>query len=124
LVKYGYQESEIIRELENAKSMMQPKDVMDFDAEDTAVDDTELIFDEENDDLEGFKDYLITSDDVEPYLQVDGSRFHKSNLVNSVLNNMSKLTGCRLLRVCEVKSSAKLEEVIESSGEQSENPIV
>ena len=71
-----------------------PKDIDQIERKiDTTVDDTEVIFDEENDDLEGFKDYLITSDDVEPYLQDDGSRFHKLNLVNSVLNNMSKLTG-------------------------------
>jgi hypothetical protein len=54
----------------------------------------------------------------EPYIVINESRYHKSNLVNSVLNNKTKLTGSRLLRVCEVKSTTKFDEVIEASEEQ------
>ena len=46
------------------------------------VDDQEVIAEEENYDLEGFKDYLTTSDKVDHYLQVESPRFHKSNLVS------------------------------------------
>ena len=41
-----------------------------------------------------------------------------TNLVNSVLNNTSKLTGCRLLRVQFDKNSAKIDEVIGANEEQ------
>ena len=99
---------------------MRPKDVMDIDGEDLDEGD-KVVVEEDPDnpgDQEGFKDYLITTDKVEPYLEVDSTRFHKSNLDNRVLNNMTKLTRCRLLRVCYVKSSAKLGDVFESSGDQ------
>ena len=63
-----------------------------------------------------FQDYLMTTD-VNPYMEYNGSQIHKSNLVNSVLNNTPKLTGCRLLRVQFDKNSAKIDEVIEVNKE-------
>jgi len=63
-----------------------------------------------------FQDYLMTTD-VNPYMEYNGSQIHKSNLVNSVLNNTTKLTGCRLLRVQFDKNSAKIDEVIEANEE-------
>ncbi len=60
---------------------MRPKDVMDIDGEDLNEGD-KVVVEEDPDnpgDQEGFKDYLITTDKVEPYMEVDSTRFHKSN---------------------------------------------
>ena len=99
--------------------MMNPKDYMNYrDDEDNDIIVEEQVDDEDEQVVEEgeFKDYLVESS--EPYIVINESRYHKSNLVNSVLNNKTKLTGSRLLRVCEVKSTTKFDEVIEASEEQ------
>jgi hypothetical protein len=45
-------------------------------------------------------------------------KYGNRQIVNSVLNNTSKLTGCRLLRVQFDKNSAKIDEVIGANEEQ------
>jgi hypothetical protein len=87
------------------------------DEEEEEEDAVEVVAEDSSDvDEDLFQDYLMTTD-VDPYMEYNGSQIHKSNLVNSVLNNTTKLTGCRLLRVQFDKNSAKIDEVIEANEE-------
>ena len=55
------------------------------------------------------------SSKVDSYVEHDGVRYHKSNLVNSFLNNMTKLSSDRLIRV-QQKTQSMLELANENEG--------
>jgi hypothetical protein len=58
----------------------------------------------ENDQLQNFEDYIDEpihhiNKQIIPYVEVDGKRVHKANLVNSELNNQTKISTDRIFRV-------------------------
>lgn len=62
--------------------------------EDTEL--AEIVIEAEDEDIAITDLVTFTESKVDPYIEHEHSRYHKSNLVNNFLNNMTKLSSDRL----------------------------
>lgn len=106
LTGYGYKELEIIKDLHTVNLVMEPDSkIIVGDLEEDEVLDQEVEATNskgESIDVEkhlNFQDYLPVDDKFDHYIEYDSSNYHKSNLVNSVLNNKTRISSDRLIRV-------------------------